>query len=113
MPLTPTIQGYIQNGDAVEQTRSGRMNSCWMCIEHNYGSLFSLFKIMIRDEQHQLLHDGCNIFQLGLVFFCKIVVFALTDNIVIPPTIEDYLPINVNFEPYHPVDLTGIYNYEI
>jgi hypothetical protein len=46
-------------------------------------------------------------------FFCKIVVFALTDNIVMPPTIEDYLPINVNFEPHHPVDLTGIYNYEI
>ncbi len=79
--------------------------------------LNTIFKIMIRDEQHQLLHDGYNIFQLGIVCFlsqnCHVCFNGSTtvttfNNIVMLPAIEDYLSINVNFEPHRPVDLTGI-----
>ena len=98
------------------------MNSCRMCIEHNYGSLFSLFKIMIREEQHHLLHDGVNVFQLGIVCFliqnCHVCFNGSTtgstfNNTVLPPSIEDYLPIDVDFEPHRPVELTGFYNYGV
>jgi len=33
------------------------------------------------------------------------------NNFVSPPSIEEYLPLDVDFEPYRPVELTGVYNY--
>jgi hypothetical protein len=91
-----------------------------MCIEHGYGQLFNLFWIMIRSESHSMLDDGIHIFRLGIVCFllqnCYVCFNGSTtcsafNNYVSPPSIAEYLPLEANFEPYRPVELTGIYNY--
>jgi hypothetical protein len=83
LPLTPTIQGYIRNPDFIEGIRNRWMNSCWMCIEHGYGQLFNLLRIMIHSESHQMLYNGVHIFRLGIpFFFYKIVMSTL---MVSPP----------------------------
>jgi hypothetical protein len=120
MPLTPTIQGYIRNPDIIEGMRSRWMNSCRMCNEHSYSQLFNLFHIMIHSELHQIFYNGVHIFHLGIVCFflqnCYVCFNGSTassafKNFVSPSFIAEYLPLDVDFEPYHPVELTGVYNY--
>ncbi len=75
---------------------------------------------MIRSESHQMFYNGVLIFRLGIVCFflqnCYVCFNGSTtsstfNNFVPPPTIAEYLPLNVDFEPYYPIELTGVYNY--
>ncbi len=75
---------------------------------------------MIHSESHQMFYDGVNIFRLGIVYFflqnCYVCfngsfTCSAFNNFVSSSSIEEYLPLNVDFEPHRPVELTGVYNY--
>jgi len=120
-PLTAVTQGYIRDPDPIERIRNKRMASCRMCIEHNYGALFNLFRIMNREQNHQMFYNGESVYRLGIVCFlllnCYTCFNGSTTSTLFDdfpaPSIAEYLPVDVDFEPYHPVELAREYNYGI
>lgn len=76
---------------------------------------------MNREQNHHMFYNGESVFRLGIVCFLLLKcdtcfngspTSTLFDNFP-APSIAEYLPVDIDFEPYHPVELTGEYNYGI
>ena len=84
-----------------------RMSGVRQSIEHMYGQLFNLLRILKTPRQHQIFRGGNSAYRLGIVCFFILNCYtcfngspcnSMFDST--PPTIESYLPLDKDLQPF-------------
>ena len=96
-----------------------RMSGIRQSIEHMYGILFNLFRLLKTPRQIQLYNDGQLSYRLGVISFfilnCYTCLNGSACNSMFnttPPNLQDYLPLDEVLEEYVPNN-DIVYNFYI
>ncbi len=88
-----------------------RMSGIRQSIEHMYGQLFNLFRLLKTPRQFKLYNDGQFAYRVGVICFfilnCYTCLNGSPCNSMFntePPSLEEYLPIDENLHHYIPND---------
>jgi len=96
-----------------------RMLGVRQSIEHMYGQLFNLFRLLKMLHQFKLFNDGQIAYRIGVSCFfilnCYTCLNSSPCNSMFstePPSLQDYLPLDEPIHHYDPIDAI-VYNYYI
>jgi hypothetical protein len=94
-----------------------RMSGIRQSIEHMYGQLFNLFRLLKTPHQFKLFNDGQLAYHVGVISFfilnCYTCLNGSPCNSMFntePPSLQDYLPLDEQLHHYVPND-DIIYNF--
>ena len=94
-----------------------RMSGIRQSIEHMYGQLFNLFRLLKTPRQFKLYNDGQLAYRVGVICFfilnCYTCLNGSPCNSMFntePPSLQDYLPLDEQLHHYVPND-DIIYNF--
>ena len=103
--VTPTIIRRHTNPDHFEQLIDIRMSCCRMFIEHRFGTIFKLFKLLGTKHRHRVGHGaGDNLMHTVFTSFILLNCYTCLKGSgsyfdIQPPSIEEYLPLDEDFPP--------------
>jgi hypothetical protein len=96
-----------------------RMPGVRQSIEHMYGQLFNLFRLLKTPRQFKLFNDGQIAYHVGVICFFIINCYTCLNGSPCnsmfstePPSLQDYLPLDEPIHHYVPNDAI-VYNYYI
>ena len=111
--LTPTIIRRYPNANEREFLINKRMASCRMFIEHRFGRLKSVFKLLGTSRVIHIDDYATKLtFATFIMFNCHTCLRAAgTYFDITPPSIEEYLPLDEDFPPAPEVVLPDFYQH--
>lgn len=84
-----------------EKAYNERMNSARQSIEHHFGMMFNLFRLLTNKSKHKLLKSRKDTYALGLVGFFLLNCYTCFNGSIVTerfgmkiPQIEEYLPLD-------------------
>ena len=88
-----------------------RMSGVRQSIEHMYGALFNLFRLLRLPRQFRLYHSGETAYRTGVICFFLLNCYTCFNGSAcnsmfdtFPPELQDYLPLDEDLVPYIPGD---------
>jgi hypothetical protein len=81
------------------------MASLWQCIEHVFGDHRARFKLFAVPQYFHLFNQGVKVWRMSMISFFILNCFYCIDGTQshffghVPPTLEDYLPLDEVLEP--------------